>query len=302
MTTMIAQLSGIVRYESKIQQRTFRWMLVGVSFMVISLLIVIIYSPQQAALRINIVDTTFFDVEFDENSGTLITIERAQLKVFEVLGDRVITESDLQRFWNTIPVLDALRIGLLMLLALLTVMMSDVIPLDRKDKMRETLFSTPLNALTYLIGKVLTVWVNLWRICAIGAVILALVVWIFRGPFDWTLYLVIWGMVIVPSAMLVCALSVLLPSFAHNRRVAIGFSVILLPLVILLYAVIIFGLMDVIVLIDPAYRFTNGFLTFPELPEAVILGNIARLYGQGLLIGLLALLIAWFFQIREQRR
>lgn len=300
--TTIAQLSGMIRYESKIQQRTFRWMLIGFSFTVISLLIVILYSPQQAAMRINIIDMIFMDGKLDESSGVWSITERAQLKVSEVLGDRIITESDLQRFWNTIPVLDALRIGLLMLLALLTVMLADVIPLDRKDKVRETLFSTPLNALTYLIGKVFAVWVNLWRVCAICAVLLAAVVLVFRDSFDWTLYLVIWLIVIVPSAMLISAVSVLLPSFAHNRRVALIFSVIMLPLVIFIYAAIIFGLIDVIVLVDPVYRFTQGFLTFPELPETVIVGNIARMYGQGLLIGLIALLIAWFFQIREQRQ
>ncbi len=123
------------------------------------------------------------------------------------------------------------------LLALLPVIVSDTIPKDKHFGVRNLLNSLPLSSGTYLLGKLVGMWVSALFGLFIAMLASLLVLWMVIGSFYPREFLGPWLSGAIPFVMMNCGLSVLLAAWAGSRRSAIAVG-----MVFAVFCIFLFGL------------------------------------------------------------
>ncbi|MCB9451578.1 MAG: hypothetical protein H6672_09065 [Anaerolineaceae bacterium] len=107
------------------------------------------------------------------------------------------------------------------LAVLLPIMVAEVIPLDTQRGVRSWLDAMPLHTGTYLLGKLLGLWLALAVALLIAMFITGTLWWLATGAFDMLVYFQIWVFGIGVVVLLNSGLGVLLPAGLTTRRRAI---------------------------------------------------------------------------------
>lgn len=132
--------------------------------------------------------------------------------------------------------LGSILIGLLMiLLIMIPPMMSDNIAYDRQTGMRELLNALPLAQATYLGGKLLGTLSGIFLIVLGSALIYAPFSRMVVGEYNGLVYILLWLIAILPTALFIAAVVVLLAADLPSRRTATLFGVVMIPLTLAIY-------------------------------------------------------------------
>lgn len=113
-----------------------------------------------------------------------------------------------------------------MVIITLPVLVAETIPLDHYFGVRDILRALPLRNTTYLVGKVLGVWVGIIFSMTVSALVLGIGFWVMVSTFDLREWLAVWITGLLLFAFLSSAVSVLLAVSVPTRRraVLVGFA------------------------------------------------------------------------------
>ena len=142
----------------------------------------------------------------------------------------------------------------------ITLMVSEVIPLDAQFKMRELFGTLPISRSTYLGGKLFGVWGGIvlgWLLIGIlSAIAFHLVI----GAYDLRVLLVLWVLLPLPVALTAAVLSVLVGSLVNSHRMAVVTGLLVLPFTFYLGVVSMMYFINLTALIDPIYTYGSPIL------------------------------------------
>lgn len=113
----------------------------------------------------------------------------------------------------------------LLLTIFLPLTAAETIPLDRQLGVREILDGLPLRLETYLLGKVLSVWIAVIASLGVVAIVDGLIGRGVHGPMDLGRYLAVWAFGVLPQALFIAGLSVLTAAGQSTRKRALAIGV-----------------------------------------------------------------------------
>jgi hypothetical protein len=185
------------------------------------------------------------------------------------------------------------------MLVALPIMMSEVIPLDRKLNLRDLINSFPLPLWVYLAGKVLNVWVNVIKVGLAALGIICLSTFLRLGWFDPAVVLIEWLASILAIMFFVAVLAVLVPSFVYTRRAALLVGIIMIPFTLIAFVGALMVFYDLPGIVNPLYRFSS-LMESPYLPTNILITDVAKIYLNGSLIMLVVWIVMWAIQRWQQ--
>ena len=198
---------------------------------------------------------------------------------------------------NTFALINILIAGMVIYSVGVTLMMGEIIPLDRQFKVRELLDTLPLSRTVYLGGKLLSAWAGLLLGIIIIGVICALAARLILGVYDVRVFLAMWIIMLVPSSFVASALSLLSSSPFSSRRTAVLMGLVMIPVVLFLVTLGVPSFAGIGALIQPIYAL--GILLAPGEGAAIeIRGRIVNT----LAIYALVLIGIWTFAWVNARR
>lgn len=156
---------------------------------------------------------------------------------------------------NTIPMISILFGGTLIFSVGISVMLTEVMPLDRQFKVYELLNALPVTRSIYLGGKVLGAWGGLIIGWALVGVVSAACLYLIFGAYDLRVVALLWVIALLPITLTSAAISVLVGSLVSSRRLALLFGLAALPVVIILIASAMTSIFSVGGVIEPLYIF-----------------------------------------------
>lgn len=182
-----------------------------------------------------------------------------------------------------------------------TFLMNESIPLDRQFRVRELLDVMPMSRATYLGGKLLGTWVGALMIVVITFLVSWGVFTALFGRFDQGFFLLMWGVFALPVVLITSATTILLTSAAGSRRAALFHSLLVIPVIMIIYSLAATSLGIAGVLLNSTY----GVFTLlpPDADTTAIVSQRTRdalptLFG----VPLISWLLAWGAQrLREAR-
>lgn len=187
---------------------------------------------------------------------------------------------DTERLGNTFELIILVAFATQALLVALLPLLGEVIPLDRKYKVRELLNALPVGRAAYLGGKVGGAWLGL----LIGLPLVALLFGVYAandtGAIDVELYAQIWLLVVIPSALVVAGWTILINAFSTTRPMAVGVGMALTPLVIIIYFSLVITIFNTLTGQVAGYVDAGVGVNFIGLIDAMItqLARLAALY------------------------
>lgn len=241
----VQQVLAIARYEMLMAFRRRTLVIVGF------LMLVGIAVFTQISLN---VDRAFSTIARYEGSVTT-TVNDAGEEVLLLQALPVWLEGvDLQIWTGGAIVVTTLMTTMIAVVIALVFFVSEVIPLDGAYRTHELLNSLPLSRTSYLAGKVFGVWLGLLSIILIAVVLSA--IW-FRVNFayDVRYFLLLWFVVVVPVILICGAVAVLLPSWLTSRRLAIVFSLFVIPFALYIVVSAVTTMTGVGVFLHPSYAY-----------------------------------------------
>lgn len=302
-SVVLHQLRGMIRYESRSQWRGGSWKVLTFGYLVLAAAATLFTlsltdnAGQYFFSRNHLVDHYRYEAMYDETSKMFIQIPVGEIKVLDWLpgGAASITDAQIQQAQATALAVQSLRLSLMFMLVALPIMMSEVIPLDRKLNLRDLINSLPLPLWVYLGGKVLNVWVNAIKV-GLAALMLICLITIGRiGWFDPVVVLIEWLVSTLAIMLFVAVLAVLLPSFAANRRAALLVGIIMIPFTLIAFVGALMVMYDLPGIVNPLYRFSS-LMESPYLPTDVLITDVAKVYLNGSLIMLVVWIVMWAIQ------
>ncbi len=171
----------------------------------------------------------------------------------------------------------------------LVLIVSETIPLDRQFRVRELLDALPINRTAYLGGKVLSVLGGVTLIVLTGGAMSMIVQRLMLGDLDLRVIALLWLALALPVCWANGASSVLASAFRDSRRIAVTFSLLMLPLFFLILWDGLLNLTFVSGLIHPVYIRSITSLMNGESPTVEIVVHLA--IGLTLLAGIT--LLVW---------
>ena len=208
---------------------------------------------------------------------------------------------DLVVAMHTLALINVLIAGMVFYMVGVTLLLGEVIPLDRQFKVRELLDTLPISRAMYLGGKVLSAWAGLLLgIVAIG-VICALALRLIFGAYDVRVFVVLWVSLLVPQTLIAALLSVLCASFVSSRRSAVLIGLLVVPFVLILAFTTVVAFAGAGALIEPIYSL--GILLKPgEATNSEIVNRMVDTLIHFVVIGAAVWTVVWGWgRVREMR-
>ena len=168
---------------------------------------------------------------------------------------------------NTFALINILIAGMVFYSVGVTLMMGEIIPLDRQFKVRELLDTLPLSRTAYLGGKLFSAWAGLLLGIIIIGAISALALRLILGVYDVRVFLVMWVTMLLPSSFVASALSLLASSPFSSRRTAVLVGLVIFPIVLFLVSLGVPSFAGIGALIQPIYAL--GILLVPGEEAAI---------------------------------
>lgn len=162
---------------------------------------------------------------------------------------------------HTIGLINIVIAGMVFFMVGVTLLMAEVIPLDRQFKVRELLDTLPLSRAGYFGGKVLSVWVGLSLGVVLVGAICAVIIRLLVGEYDVRVFAVLWVLTLLPMAFVAAGVSVLVASIVGSRRGAVLVGLVVMPFVLILAFTSVVSFAGVGALIEPVYAV--GVLMMP---------------------------------------
>ncbi|MCC6801726.1 MAG: hypothetical protein IT319_02490 [Anaerolineae bacterium] len=176
---------------------------------------------------------------------------------------------------HTIGLINIVIAGMVFFMVGVTLLMAEVIPLDRQFKVRELLDTLPLSRAVYFGGKLLGVWAGLVLAVVIVGAICAVVIRVLIGEYDLRVFAVMWVATLLPMSFVASGVSVLVASFVGSRRGAVMVGLVVMPFVLVLVFTSVVSFAGVGALIEPVYAV--GILMMPGAEaNAEIVSRIAN--------------------------
>lgn len=247
-TLSLAQIRGMIYYEMLIHWRRGWLRVATVTFIVIPLLLTLAVKDGLPG-----VPTSGFSREYSIRAAT-------DLAIFVTFG------------------------GLPMILITLPVLVAETIPLDHYFGIRDILRALPLRNTTYLVGKVLGVWVGIILSMAVSALVIGIAFWIMVSAFDLREWLAVWIFGLLLFAFFSSALSVLLAVSVPTRRRAVLVGFALTPIFLAAFFEVPLGMYYVWVMTRSSTG-APGNDVMPELPPIQTASSLA--------FGIAGLALAW---------
>jgi hypothetical protein len=198
---------------------------------------------------------------------------------------------------NTISLINILIAGMIFYSVGVTLMMGEIIPLDRQFKVRELLDTLPLSRTVYLGGKLFSAWAGLLLGIIIVGAISALAIRLILGVYDMRVFLALWVAMLLPSSFLASALSLLASSPFSSRRTAVIVGLVIIPVVLTLVSLGVPSFAGIGALIHPIYAL--GILLMPGEEAAI---EIRSRIVNTLVIYALAVMSIWTLAWLDARR
>ena len=162
---------------------------------------------------------------------------------------------------HTIGLINIVIAGMVFFMVGVTLLMAEVIPLDRQFKVRELLDTLPLSRAGYFGGKVLSVWAGLALGVGVVGVICAVIIRLLIGEYDVRVFAALWVATLLPMAFVASGVSVLAASLVGSRRGAVMVGLVVMPFVLGLAFTSVMSFAGVGALIEPVYAV--GILMMP---------------------------------------
>lgn len=295
----LSHIRAIIHYETLLQWRSRSWNFVAFGTVIIVILSLalsgIIQLDRPLFSRDSLIVTYTYRATVNED-GQIVRSDEPYLVLDPeiILNGRdiaSITDTEIAQVNFTIIAFFTLWFCLLVLMFATLVFMTEIIPRDQQYQIRPMLDSTPLTLPTYLLGKVLSVWVNQLKIGLAAIVLCGLLSRVLFGDFDLSVFVLVSLVAFIPACLFAGALGVLVPAAAVTRRRAMLIGMIVLPLAGYAYFVTISDLWGLAMIARPILHFTpmpNRGLSDGNLLSLAILG-----YGKGLITLILTALFAW---------
>ncbi len=193
---------------------------------------------------------------------------------------------------HTLELINVLIAGMTFYMVGVTLLLGEVIPLDRQFKLRELLDTLPISRAQYLGGKLASVWISLLLgIVGIG-VISALALRLILGDYDLRVFVVLWISLLVPQTLIAALLSVLCASPVGSRRAAVLVGLLVIPFVLILAFTTVIAFAGAGALIEPFYAL--GVLLTPGAEtNAEIVHRMTQTLIEFAGIGVLVWTVTW---------
>jgi hypothetical protein len=205
---------------------------------------------------------------------------------------------DLAAAGNTFALVNILIAGMIFYSVGVTLMMGEIIPLDRQFKVRELLDTLPLSRTAYLGGKLFSAWAGLLLGIIVVGVICALALRLILGVYDMRVFLAMWIAMLLPSSFVASALSLLASSPFSSRRTAVLMGLCIIPVVLFLVSLGVPSFAGIGALIEPIYAL--GILLAPGEESSVeIRTRIVNTLAVYALVLVSAWTLAWINARRE---
>jgi hypothetical protein len=199
---------------------------------------------------------------------------------------------------NTFTLITIMIAGMIFYSVTVTLMMGEIIPLDRQFKVRELLDALPLSRTAYLGGKLFSAWAGLLLGIIIVGAISALAFRLILGVYDMRVFLATWVAMLLPSSFVASALSVLAASVFSSRRAAVLAGLVIIPVVLTLVSLGVPSFAGIGALIQPIYSL--GILLVPgEATSLEIRNRIVNALGIYAVILISVWTLAWINARRE---
>jgi hypothetical protein len=154
---------------------------------------------------------------------------------------------------HTIGLINIVIAGMIFFTVGVTLLMAEMIPLDRQFKMRELLDTLPLSRAGYLGGKVLSAWVGLALGMVIVGVICAVIIRLIIGVYDLRVFAALWVATLLPSSLVASGITVLAAVIVGSRRGAVLVGLAMMPFVLILAFTSVLSFAGIGALIEPVY-------------------------------------------------
>ncbi len=184
----------------------------------------------------------------------------------------------------------------------LVLIVAETIPLDRQLRIRELLDVLPISRAAYLGGKVISVLGGIALILLTGGVVSIVTQRLILGEFDARAVVLAWLVLVLPVSSANGASSVLASAFWGSRRMAVMFSLLLLPLFMIMVWIALLNLTFVSGLIQPVYIQSVTSMANGEAPTVEIVVHLV--IGLTLLAGVMLLVwtVVWaLLRVRDAR-
>jgi hypothetical protein len=162
---------------------------------------------------------------------------------------------------NTIALINVLIAGMIFYTIGITLMMGEVIPLDRQFRVRELLDTLPISRAQYLGGKLLGAWAGLLAGTVVAGAVCAVAIRLIFGVYDLRVFAALWFAMLVPLCLLAAALSVLASAQVGSRRTAVMIGLLVTPVMMVLATASVISFAGIGALIQPVYAV--GVLMMP---------------------------------------
>lgn len=259
MTLHLAQLGAMVKYELLMQWRR-RSLIVTVLFLFTGLTVFSLTTMKEP-LGGDGGDILYVDDTVSPATVTMrlystgeVTSVPADEAVLAVIPNWL-RNIDLEQANATLKIAVMLTLVTQLLIILLLLMSTETIPLDRHYRVRELLNTLPLSRTTYLIGKLLPLWLGLGAGLLLCMVLYVPVAQSRFGAFDIPAYLRLWGVMLFPAASFASGLAVIAASGVGTRRASVLVGLALIPAGVFVFALVIVAVfMPIVGRANPAYN------------------------------------------------
>jgi hypothetical protein len=199
---------------------------------------------------------------------------------------------DIVEATHTLALINVVIAGMVFFTVGVTLMMGEVIPLDRQFKVRELLDALPLNRTAYLGGKLVSVWIGLLIGTVVMGVVCAVALYLIFGAYDLRVFVVLWIALLLPISFVASAISVLAGVMVGTRRGAVLVGLVAMPFVLILAFMAVPAYAGIGALIEPLYAV--GILIAPgDAANAEIVSRITNTTGVYVLVLALVWGLAW---------
>ena len=202
---------------------------------------------------------------------------------------------------HTLALVNVLIAGMIFYMVGVTLLLGEVIPLDRQFKVHELLDTLPISRATYLGGKILSAWAGLMLgVVGIG-VISAIALRLIFGAYDLRVFVALWIGLLVPQTLIAATISVLCASLVGSRRSAVLVGLAVVPFVLILATTTVISFAGAGALIEPIYAL--GILMTPGADSnAEIVSRMINTLVEFAVIGLVVWTVVWgWARLREAR-
>ncbi|MBI1259151.1 MAG: hypothetical protein GC204_16905 [Chloroflexi bacterium] len=207
---------------------------------------------------------------------------------------------DLVVAMHTLALINVLIAGMVFYMVGVSLLLGEVIPLDRQFKVRELLDTLPISRTLYLGGKLVSVWASLLLGIGVIGVICAVALRLIFGAYDVRVFAVLWVSLLIPQTLIAALLSVLCASFVGSRRSAVLVGLLVVPFVLILAFTTVISFAGVGALIEPIYSL--GILLKPgEQSNAEIISRMLSTLAEFVGVGLVVWTAVWgWSRLRER--